>query len=120
MEHGVAGAFAALHDGCDRRVHSDAAFPAVIERAPGTASSIAALRGALSERAFRLVGAVAVAGCPTMAMARWLAESHGLELDERDWLSIATLPWFRSEQWPEQLSDGLCQELSAACPELSR
>ena len=120
MEHGVALALAALNAGVDRRVHSDTPYPAVIERAPGTASAIAALRAALGERAFLLVAAVSVTGSPTIAAARWLAETHALEVDEQDWLGVATLPWFRTEQWPEGLRDRLSEALGADAPGLAR
>jgi hypothetical protein len=96
MVHGVTLALAALHSGVDARKPPDKAYPAVIVRSPGTASGIASLRVALGERAFLLVAAVAVIGSPTIATARWLAELQALELDEQDWLGVATLPWFRT------------------------
>ncbi len=120
MEHGVSLALVALNAGVDHRVRWHNPYPTVIERAPGTASALEALRTALGERAFRLVAAVAVTGPPTIAAARWLAETHALKVDEEDWLSITTLPWFGTEQWPEGLRDRLSEALGADSPELAQ
>jgi formylglycine-generating enzyme len=120
IAHGVARALTALNAGVDRVGRLDAPFPAVIERAPGTASAIAALRTALGDRAFLVVAAVSVTGPPTIDAARWLAETHGLALDEQDWLAVATLPWFRTERWPDGLRDRLGDALAAEASDLSR
>jgi hypothetical protein len=120
MEHGAASAIAASRDHSVRRARPATAYPVVIERAPGTASAASALRLALGERAFRLIAAVAVTGPPTIAAMRWLGEAHALELDEHDWLAVATLPWFRSEQWPVGLRERLQAALHAEAPGLAR
>jgi len=41
-------------------------------------------------------------------------------MDEQDWLCVATLPWFRSEQWPAGLPERLSAELRADQPDLAR
>lgn len=120
MAHGAVGAIATLCDRSAPRERPANAYPAVIERAPGTASAASALRVALGERAFLLVAAVAVTGPPTIASMRWLAEAHALDLHEHDWLAVATLPWFRSEQWPVGLRERLQAALFAEAPRLAR
>jgi hypothetical protein len=120
MEHGVARALSAVRPGIDRPARPDSTYPAVIDRTPGTASAIAALRAALGDRAFRIVAAVSVVGPPTIALARWLAEIHELRLDEEGWLCVVTLPWFRTEQWPPGVRDRLSNALGSDAPELSR
>lgn len=120
IEHGVAGALAALREAAPRQQRRVSAYPAVIERAPGTASASEALRAAIGERAFRLVAAVAITGPPTIAAARWLSETHALELDEHDWLGVATLPWFRTEQWPRGQRERLRSTLAEDESKLAR
>ena len=120
MEHGVARALAALRTGLEQRPHLHDAYPAVIERTPATASAVIALRSILSASAFRLVAAVSAVGPPTIALARWLAEIHALQLDERDWLCVVTLPWFRTEQWPAGVVERLSAALTDDAPALSR
>ncbi|HEY0991661.1 MAG TPA: hypothetical protein VGD80_31630, partial [Kofleriaceae bacterium] len=119
MEHGVAQALGVMHGGIIRRT-PERAYPAVIERAPGTASAIAALHMAIGERAFRLIAAVAALGPPTVAAARWIAEAHALELDEHDWLAVATLPWFRIGQWPAGVRERLREWIARDAPGLAR
>lgn len=118
MEHGVAHALAALHAGVDR-TDLERPYPAIIERAPGTATAQAALRTYLGERAFQLVAAVATAGAPTIAAARWLAEKLELRLEEQDWLRITALPWFTSERWPDAARDRLREALAIDAPVLA-
>ncbi len=117
MEHGVAHALAALHAGIDRHDRPEHAYPAVIDRAPGSASAVAALRGFLGEPAFQLLAALATVGPPTIHTARWLAEQHpgiGARLDEQAWLHLVSLPWFRTRTWPVELRARLCAALDPA------
>jgi hypothetical protein len=119
MEHGVARAVAVLHAGGERRGHRARPYPGGIERAPDTASAVAGLRAALGDPAFHLVSAVAVTAPPTLVAARWLAEVLALQIDEQDWLAVATLPWFRAGAWPDGLRDRLAQALAAGAPDLA-
>jgi formylglycine-generating enzyme required for sulfatase activity len=120
MEHGVARAVAVLHAGGERRGHRARPYPGGIERAPDTASAVAGLRAALGDPAFHLVSAVAVTAPPTLVAAHWLAEVLALQIDEQDWLAVATLPWFRAGAWPDGLRDRLAQALAAGAPDLAR
>lgn len=120
MEHGAVSALFALRPGVQRGVPDRAIYAPVLERAPGTESAVIALRASLSARAFALVAAVSIVGGPTVALARWLAESYSLRLDEKEWLYIATLPWFGGGQWPEDLADRLGAALETDDPEFAR
>ncbi|MBA3540776.1 MAG: hypothetical protein H0T79_14285 [Deltaproteobacteria bacterium] len=120
MEHGAARIVGTLRAGVERRERSARAYPAVIERAPTSASAIAALRGYLGRKAFRVVCAVAVLDVPTVANARWISEQLELALDEQDWLHLVALPWFATERWPEGLRTRLVHELVSDAPELVR
>jgi len=106
--------------GSHRSVKDRDIYAPVLERAPGTESAVIALRAALSARAFAVVAAAAIVGGPTIALARWLAESYAWKLDESEWLYIATLPWFASGQWPEGLAERLGAALEMEDPELAR